>query len=183
MFSKKFLPYFLRNKNRVAEARHTRHQTSILIFLFVGYEEKRVQHERESFRNDDNRPYAVEFKRHRQNQHRAYGDIHNYALFHHVFEFVVILRAVVETCDGSDSDCVTHKHGGENETRLHNDSVCGHAVLACEFEKLYVVHHTDDRSHDVAQKFARTVGDGLEKNFGANVALPSRKRLLLGSAK
>ena len=85
-------------------------------------------------------------------QHDAGGAHQDDAHAQHVFEFRVVLRAVVEADDRRAADGIADIDGNEDKLDVHQNAIGRYAVLAEVFEQLEVIDHADDGGRDIAHQ-------------------------------
>ena len=76
----------------------------------------------------------------------------------------MVAGTVVEADDGRTAHGIAHEHRHEQEGRVHDDAVGGHAVLTGQTQQLEVIQDIDQRHGKVGHQLRRTVDTGIPQH-------------------
>ena len=83
----------------------------------------------------------------------------------------MVAGTVVEADDGRTAHGIAHEHRHEQEGRVHDDAVGGHAVLTGQTQQLEVVQDIDQRHGKVGHQLGRAVDAGIPQDFAVKTGL------------
>ena len=103
-------------------------------------------------------------KRFRKHKHRSgsKSDEHQTS-FSQVFEFPVILRAVMIAEYRPDPIRIPYKHGGKNQADIHQQAINDNSVFPRVFQQLYIVDDPDKGRGGFRHEFRGAVGAAFHK--------------------
>ena len=83
----------------------------------------------------------------------------------------MVAGTVVEADDGRTAHGIAHEHRHEQEGRVHDDTVGGHAILTGQTQQLVVVQDIDQRHGKVGHQLGRAVDAGIPQDFAVKTGL------------
>ena len=86
------------------------------------------------------------------------------ALAVEVVDFFAVIGTIVVADDGRTAHSVAHKHRHEQEGRIHDHTVSGHAILARKAEQLIVVQDVHQRHGKVGHQLRGAVHTGFQQH-------------------
>ena len=95
----------------------------------------------------------------------------------------MVRGAIVVADDRPRADGIADKSGQKHKVYVHEYAVCGNAVFACVFYKLYIIQHTHDRHGDIGHKLRGTVCTCLPQGSFIHKSLAKPQRAVVFTCK